>query len=149
MTLEELRMSESEQNGRRAAVVTGAASGIGAAICTRLAKDGIDVLAVDLQGNFDTAGVPFAADLTTREGNRVAIDAALDRFGRLDIVIPNAGFQHVAPIAEFPEDRWDALLSILLTSPFLLAKYAWPSLVASGAGRFVVIASAHALAASP
>jgi 3-hydroxybutyrate dehydrogenase len=94
-------------------------------------------------------GIPFAADLTTREGNRAAVDAALERFGRLDIVVPNAGFQHVSPIADFPEDRWDALIAILLTSPFLLAKYAWPSLVASGAGRFIVIASAHALAASP
>ena len=59
----------------------------------------------------------------------------VERFGRLDIVVANAGFQHVAPIADFPEDRWDAILAILLTSPFLLAKYAWPHLVASGQGR--------------
>ena len=77
------------------------------------------------------------------------MDAALERFGRLDAIVPNAGFQHVSPVAEFPEDRWDALLSILLTSPFLLSKYAWPALKASGDGRIVVIASAHALAASP
>jgi 3-hydroxybutyrate dehydrogenase len=142
-------MSQSASNGRRAAIVTGGASGIGAAISARLIKDGVDVLSVDLKSSTDGPGVPFAADLTTREGNRAAVDAALERFGRLDIVIPNAGFQHVAPIADFPEDRWDALLSILLTSPFLLAKYAWPSLVASGAGRIMVVASAHALAASP
>ena len=73
----------------------------------------------------------------------------LERFGRLDAIVPNAGFQHVAPVADFPEDRWDALLSLLLTSPFLLAKYAWPALEASGDGRIVVIASAHGLAASP
>jgi 3-hydroxybutyrate dehydrogenase len=89
------------------------------------------------------------ADLTTREGNRAVVDAALDRFGRLDAVIPNAGFQHVAPVAEFPEERWDALIALLLTSPFLLARYAWDALVASGSGRIVVIASAHALVASP
>ena len=53
-------------------------------------------------------------------------------------------------MADFPEDRWDALLQILLTSPFLLAKYAWPSLLeAPRGGRFIPIASAHALAASP
>src|SRR6266511_3385041 len=68
---------------------------------------------------------------------------------RLDAVIANAGFQHVAPVAEFPEERWDALVALLLTSPFLLAKYAWEALAASGDGRFVAIASAHGLTASP
>jgi len=133
----------------RAALVTGAASGIGRAITERLIADGLDVLAVDLHPAEDGPGVPFAADLTTRDGNRAAVDAALERFGRLDAVVPNAGFQHVAPVEEFPEDRWDALLALLLTSPFLLAKYAWGALRESGDGRFVVVASAHALAASP
>jgi 3-hydroxybutyrate dehydrogenase len=138
----------------RAAIVTGAAGGIGAAISRRLVADGIDVLAVDLWPDgveqADAAlGVPFAADLTTREGNRAAVDAALAEFGRLDIVVANAGFQHVSPVADFPEDRWDALIALMLTSPFLLAKYAWPSLLAGGSGRFLAIASAHALTASP
>lgn len=134
---------------RRAVLVTGAASGIGKAITERLSKDGFSVLGVDLNPS-DGAGIEtFAADLTTREGNRAAVEAAIERFGRLDAIVPNAGFQHVSPVADFPEDRWDALLSILLTSPFLLAKYAWPALQQSGDGRIVVIASAHALAASP
>ena len=60
-----------------------------------------------------------------------------ERFGRLDAVIANAGFQHVAPVAEFPEEKWDDLVAVLLTSPFLLAKYAWEALSASGEGRFV------------
>ena len=128
--------------------MTGAASGIGKAITERLAKDGFSVLGVDLNPT-DGPGESFAADLTTREGNKAAVDAALERFGRLDAIVPNAGFQHVSPVADFPEDRWDALVSILLTSPFLLSKYAWPALKASGDGRIVVIASAHALAASP
>jgi 3-hydroxybutyrate dehydrogenase len=89
------------------------------------------------------------ADLTTREGNRDAVATAVERFGRLDAVIANAGFQHVSPIEEFPEDRWDAIIAVLLTSPFLLARYAWPHLRASGAGRFVAIASVHGLVASP
>jgi 3-hydroxybutyrate dehydrogenase len=88
-------------------------------------------------------------DLTTRAGNRAVVDAALDRYGRLDAIVPNAGFQHVAPVAEFPEDRWDALVALLLTSPFLLASYAWEALRASGDGRIVVVASVHALVASP
>ena len=135
---------------QRAAVVTGAASGIGRAIVERLTKDGWSVLAVDLQAADDLGCPTLGADLTTREGNRAAVDTALERFGRLDMIVPNAGFQHVSGIADFPEDRWDALLSILLTSPFLLAKYGWEALRAAPAGgRFVVVASAHALAASP
>ena len=133
----------------RSAIVTGAAGGIGRAIAERLTADGCGVLAVDLKPADDGPGVPYAADLTTREGNRGAVDAALEAFGRLDAVIPNAGFQHVAPIGEFPEDRWDGLIALLLTSPFLLARYAWEHLVESGDGRYVAIASAHALAASP
>ena len=77
------------------------------------------------------------------------MDAALERFGRLDVVVANAGFQHVAPVGEFPEERWDALLAVLLTSPFLLARYAWDALGASGDGRFLAVASVHGLVASP
>jgi len=133
----------------RTAIVTGAASGIGRAIAQRLIDDDFDVLAVDLEPAGDGPGTPHAADLTTREGNRGAIDAAIEHFGRLDAIIPNAGFQHVAPIAEFPEDRWDGLIAVLLTSPFLLARYGWEHLAKSGDGRFIAIASAHALTASP
>jgi 3-hydroxybutyrate dehydrogenase len=123
----------------RAALVTGARGGIGAAIVERLEGDGWAVHGVDVED----------ADLTTREGNRAVVDGALERFGRLDAVVPVAGFQHVSPIADFAEDRWDALLALMLTSPFLLAKYAWGALAASGDGRFCVLASAHGLTASP
>jgi 3-hydroxybutyrate dehydrogenase len=132
----------------RAALVTGASSGIGRAISEGLRAAGAQVMGVDLHDDPD-GGPSFAADLTTREGNRAAVQAAVDAFGRLDVVVPNAGVQHVAPVAEFPEDRWDQLLALLLTSPFLLARYGWEHLAASGDGRFIVIASAHALVASP
>ena len=93
--------------------------------------------------------MPFEADLTTRAGNRAAVDAAVERFGGLDLVVANAGVQHVAPVEDFGEDDWDRLIALLLTSPFLLAKYAWPALSESDAGRFIVVASVHALVASP
>ena len=133
----------------KAAIVTGAASGIGRAIAARLEAEDARVLAVDLHPDPDGPGEAHRADLGTREGNRAAVDAALERFERLDAVVANAGFQHVAPVAEFPEDRWDALVALLLTSPFLLAKYAWSALADSGEGRFIAIASAHATVASP
>jgi 3-hydroxybutyrate dehydrogenase len=135
--------------GDRCVLVTGAARGIGRAIVERLHADGARVLSVDLEPDRSAPGDAFAADLTTREGNRAAVDAALERFGGLDAIVPNAGFQHVSPVAEFPEERWDALVSLLLTSPFLLAKYAWEPLARSGDGRIVVIASVHGLVASP
>ncbi len=124
----------------RCALVTGSARGIGAAIAQRLETDGWQVHAVDLDDG----------DLATRAGNRAIVDAALERFdGRLDAVVANAGFQHVAAVRDFPEDRWDALVAVLLTSPFLLAKYAWDALAASGDGRFLAVASVHGLVASP
>ena len=132
----------------RAALVTGAAGGIGRAVAERLIADGLDVLSVDLEAD-GLPGTGFAADLTTREGNRAAVDAALEAFGRLDVVVPNAGVQHVAPVKEFPEDKWDLLLSLMLTSPFLLARYAWEALERGEQARYIAIASAHALAASP
>jgi len=121
-------------------LVTGAARGIGAAIAARLATDGWLVHAVDLEDG----------DLTTRAGNRAVVDAALERFdGRLDAVVANAGFQHVAPVRDFPEEQWERLQALLVTSPFLLAKYAWDALAASGDGRFLAVASVHGLVASP
>lgn len=133
----------------KAAVVTGAASGIGRAVAERFSGLGMDVLSVDLEPDADMPGIAFRADLSAPEGNEATIAEALSRFGRLDVVVANAGLQHVAPVEEFPVERWQTLISLMLTSPFLLAKHAWPALRASGSGRFLAIASVHGLVASP
>jgi 3-hydroxybutyrate dehydrogenase len=136
-------------DGRRVALVTGAASGIGLAIAQRLTDEGMHVVCADVHDADDLPGPFVEADLTTRAGNRTAVEAATERFGRLDVIVANAGFQHVAPIDEFDEDQWDRLLALMLTSPFLLARHGWPALRAAGDGRFIAIASVHGLVASP
>ncbi len=134
---------------RRAAIVTGAASGIGRAVAARLERDGIDVLAVDLRPDPEGPGTPHEANLADTDANEAAVAAALERFGRLDLIVAGAGIQHVSPIAEFPVERWQTIIALMLTSPFLLARFGWPALSESGNGRFIAIASAHGLVASP
>lgn len=134
---------------RRAAIVTGAASGIGRAIAERFASEGLDVLAVDLHPDERGPGVAHAADLTRPEDNEAAVREAIERFGRLDVVVANAGVQHVAPVEEFPLERWQQILDLMLTSPFLLAKHAWAALREAPEARLIVVASVHGLVASP
>jgi 3-hydroxybutyrate dehydrogenase len=81
--------------------------------------------------------------------NAAAVERAREQFGRLDVIVAGAGIQHVSPVAEFPVERWQKIVDLMLTSPFLLARAAWPLLSASGRGRFIAIASVHSLVASP
>lgn len=141
-------MTDSALKGK-VALVTGAASGIGRAVAQRFTDEGMEVLSVDLKPDSDGPGTSYQADLTDASANEAAVNTALEKFGRLDVVVANAGVQHVSPIEDFPVEKWNTIVSLLLTSPFLLAKYAWPALKASGAGRFVAIASVHGLVASP
>ena len=139
----------------RTALVTGATSGIGLAIARRLRDDGLRVAVLDLdrpqaRSVADAEGFPLiAADLSHREDCVRAVPEAVAALGGLDVLVNNAGFQHIAPIAEFPEDTWDAMLHVMLTAPFLLTKHAWPHLRRSGHGRVVNVASIHAQVASP
>jgi 3-hydroxybutyrate dehydrogenase len=144
----EAEQSRGAANGR-VALVTGAGSGIGRAVAARLEQDGAHVLSVDLKPDPDGPGTPHQADLTDAEANRQAIAAALDRFGRLDVIVAGAGIQHVSPIQDFPIDRWNLIIDLMLTSPFLLARHGWEALAESGSGRYIAIASAHSLVASP
>ena len=77
------------------------------------------------------------------------IDAAVDKFGGVDILINNGGFQHVSPLEEFPEDTWDQMIRVMLSAPFLLTRYAWPYMKKQNWGRVINIASIHGLVASP
>ena len=137
------------------AIVTGAASGIGLAVAEALAGSGHKVVMADVNREAGTreaqklGGLFVAADLSKRADCKALVDAALDSFGRVDILVNNAGIQHVSPVEEFPEDKWDFMISLMLTAPFLLTRYCWPSMKKNGWGRIIHINSVHGLIASP
>jgi 3-hydroxybutyrate dehydrogenase len=140
----------------RSAVVTGAASGIGRAVAEELAAHGACVLVADLnpdQGQQVADGLPRAifqrADVASREECKALVDRAVSEWGGVDILINNAGLQHVSPVEEFPEDRWEFLIRVMLIGSFLLTKYALPHMYARGWGRIVNVSSIHGLVASP
>jgi len=139
----------------KVAIVTGAASGIGLACAERLAADGMKVVLADVNEKDGAAhakrigGTFVAADLTAREGCRKLVDAALEAQGGVHVLVNNAGYQHVSPIEDFPENQWEKMISLMLTAPFLLTRYCWPTMKAQRWGRVVNIASIHALVASP
>jgi 3-hydroxybutyrate dehydrogenase len=139
----------------RVAIVTGAASGIGLACAERLAADGMKVVLADVNDRAGTehakrlGGTFVAADLTSRDGCRKLVDASLKAHGTVHVLVNNAGYQHVSPIEDFPEDQWERMLALMLTAPFLLTRYCWPAMKKQKWGRVVNIASIHALIASP
>jgi 3-hydroxybutyrate dehydrogenase len=133
--------------GRRA-LVTGAASGIGAACAEALATAGAYVIAADLDEAgaarvaAQTGGEPWPVDLTdvaALEGLRLDVD----------VLVNNAGIQHVAPVEEFPPEMFRRILRLMLEAPFLLARAALPHMYQQGFGRVINISSVHGLRASP
>ena len=142
-------------SGRRA-IVTGAASGIGRAVAEALAGAGARVMLADLnaaEGGRVAGGLAGCAfertDVASREDCRRLVDRTVETLGGVDILVNNAGLQHVAPIEDFPEDRWEQLVRVMLTGAFLLTKYALPQMYRTRWGRIVNVASIHGLVASP
>jgi len=139
----------------KVAIITGGASGIGYAVAEALCKSDYKVVIADLNQQLgeeaaDTLGCHFIrVDLSQQQDNKRLIDETVEKFGRLDILVNNAGFQHVCPIEDFPEQTWNTMISVMLTSPFLLTKYSWPHMKANNWGRIINIASVHAQIASP
>jgi len=140
---------------RKIAIVTGAASGIGLACAERLAADGMKVVLADMN---EKAGAEHAkrlggdfvlANLIERKGCKNLVDETLQRHGAVHVLVNNAGYQHVSPIEDFPEDQWERMIALMLTAPFLLTRYCWPAMMKQGWGRVVNIGSIHALIASP
>jgi 3-hydroxybutyrate dehydrogenase len=132
----------------RTALVTGAASGIGEACARRLAAAGAEVVVLDL----DRDGAERVAGQVG--GRAVVADLSdLEAVGRLDlapdVLVNNAGLQHVAPVEEFPPDRFALILRVMVEAPFRLLRMALPGMYERGYGRVVNISSVHGLRASP
>ena len=140
----------------RAAIVTGAASGIGRAIATGLAQQGALVLCADVNvddGERIAAELPNGSFQRADTAKQADCDALVARavrdFGAVDILVNNAGLQHVAPVEEFPVETWERLVRIMLFGAFYLTRAALPHMYRKGWGRIVNIASVHGLVASP
>lgn len=140
----------------KTALVTGAASGIGRAIAVDLAAHGARVLLADLNGSDGEAlarELPNAvfqrADVGSRADCKGLVDRATAEWGGVDILVNNAGLQHVSPIEDFPEDRWELLVRIMLFGAFYLTRYALPHMYERRWGRIVNVSSVHGLVASP
>lgn len=147
---------------QRNAIVTGATSGIGLAVARELARQGCNLMI----GGFAPAGVPerlcdeiagengvkvlySGADLAKPEEARRLAAEAIEGLGQVDILVNDAGLQYVAPVAEFPDDKWDTLLAVMLDAQFHLIKAVLPRMMERKWGRIINVSSVHGLVASP
>jgi 3-hydroxybutyrate dehydrogenase len=155
-----IRRSAALLNGK-AALVTGSTSGIGAATARALAQAGANITlnglgdagtiesqrkALEKEFKIEAAYSP--ADMTKPDAIVAMVRDAEKRFGSLDVLVNNAGIQHVSPIEDFPVEKWDAIIAINLSSAFHTIRAAVPGMKTRKWGRIINIASAHGLVAS-
>jgi 3-hydroxybutyrate dehydrogenase len=144
----------------KTALVTGSTSGIGLGIARALANEGANIvlngfgsedeirrIGSELQSN-GVRTLYHGADMSKPSEIGQMIDAALVEFGCIDVLVNNAGIQHVAPVESFPPDRWDAIIAINLTSAFHTTRLSLPKMKQANWGRIINIASVHGLVAS-
>jgi 3-hydroxybutyrate dehydrogenase len=146
----------------KSAIVTGSTSGIGLGIAQGLAAAGADIMLngfgdakeiekirAEIADEHKVKAVYDGADMSKPDAIAGMVQNAIKTFGKLDIVVNNAGIQYVAPIDEFPVAKWDAILAINLSSAFHSTRAALPGMKSRKWGRIINIASAHGLVASP
>ncbi len=136
--------------------ITGAARGIGFEIGEHFAMNGAKVVLSDINQEglddavdelkdrgFDAIGIK--CDVTSEEEVKAGINKTVEHFGRIDVLINNAGIQHVAPIEEFPIEKFELLIKIMLTAPFIATKFAFPHMKKQKFGRIINMASINGL----
>jgi 3-hydroxybutyrate dehydrogenase len=139
----------------RVAIVTGAAGGIGRAVAAALSRAGHRIVIADRNADaahqvaHELGGLPLVVDLADSAACRALVAQTVAQYGRVDMLVNNAGYQHIAPIDEFPESVWNHMLAVMLTAPFLLTQAVWPHMKAQQWGRIVNIGSIHSVRASP
>ncbi|WP_289143001.1 3-hydroxybutyrate dehydrogenase [uncultured Brevibacillus sp.] len=141
---------------QQVALITGAASGIGLEIARTFAEEGAKVMIVDLNREAADAAalrlqnegheaVSFACDVTNEEQVKESLEQVVKIFGRLDVLVNNAGLQFVSPIEDFPTAKFEQMISIMLTAPFVAIKHAFPIMKQQGFGRVLNMASINGL----
>jgi len=140
----------------RVALVTGGASGIGRAIARELATRGARVAVVDLDSDAAEAvarelpgALALACDVSDTEACEAVARRVAEVLGSVDILVNDAGLQHVSPIETFPIERWRYLVDVMLVAPFVLTRAVLPGMRARGWGRIINVGSIHSLVASP
>ncbi|MGF1534502.1 MAG: 3-hydroxybutyrate dehydrogenase [Bernardetiaceae bacterium] len=144
---------------KKTAIITGSSSGIGLGLAEQFAKAGYNVVLNGLEKDGDQIAARVgeeygtdtffsSANMLNAEEIRAMVAETESRYGKVDVLINNAGVQYVSPIDEFPEARWDLIIGVNLSSAFHTAKAVWPGMKARGFGRIINIASAHGLRAS-
>jgi len=146
----------------KSALVTGGTSGIGLAIARVFAKEGMNLLidgfgntpenhklARDISSEFGVKCVFSPADMSRPDEIADMVEFAVKELGGVDVLVNNAGVQHVAPVEKFPPEKWDAIIAINLTAAFHCTRHIVPMMKEKGWGRIINTASAHSIVASP
>lgn len=146
---------------KRVVLITGSKQGIGYAIAEAFAQNGDQPIIVDLEledaqksantlaKEYNIKPVSYVADVSNSESVESLVNNVINEFGRIDILVNNAGLQHIDPVENFPVEKWNLLINVMLTGPFLLTKYVIPHMKKQNYGRIINISSVHGKTASP